>query len=253
MREGLLPCKYPRSQRTQGLLSQLEMLPSVWKVWIIQSCDTVRAQVIRNPPKPEVLTPLTDWSTFFWSLHKLSITKFLIKIPLFSKSLLNDRTAFFSFLFFFPFFYPSFDLLCVVHLGLTVEAAGAAFPASQHFGLNYFGLKYAEVISIELQKSWVIPCTFICLISYRIILWVSRGSSLAGTTFSLVIFARITGREREIEMQMSRCPILRAKVKITLMDFSIVLTLQLRVDFKDFAIRTPAELLKTKVSGLSVM
>lgn len=84
-------------------------------------------------------------------------------------------------------------------------------------------------------------------------MWVSRGSSLAGTTFSLVIFARITGREREIEMQMSRCPILRAKVKITLKDFSIVLTLQLPVDFKDFTIRTPAELLKTKVSGLSVM
>lgn len=115
---------------------------------------------------------------------KLRITKFFIKISVLSKN--------------FPFLNPSCDLFCVGHLGLT-GGSWSLFQLFQDFGLNYFGLKYAEVISIELQKSWVIPCTFICLISYRIILWVSRGSSLAGTTFSLDIFARITGRDRERE------------------------------------------------------
>lgn len=45
-------------------------------------------------------------------------------------------------------------------------------------------------------KSTVLsPCTFICLISYRIIFWVSAGSALAGITFSLEILARITAQE----------------------------------------------------------
>lgn len=101
-------------------------------------------------------------------------------------------------LFFFFFFIPFFEFLLWFILCSTTESD--CWSLSQHLGaklLYIFGLKYAEVISIELQKSWVVPCTFICLISYRIILWVSRGSSLAGTTFSLEIFARITEREKE--------------------------------------------------------
>ena len=41
------------------------------------------------------------------------------------------------------------------------------------------------------------PCTFICLISYRIIFWGSAGSVLAGTTFSLEILARIAAQEEK--------------------------------------------------------
>lgn len=73
------PCKYPCSQWTKGLLPQLEMLLCLWKAWIMQSCHTSRAQVIRNPPKPDVLTPLTEWSTFLVP-SKSQITKFFIKI-----------------------------------------------------------------------------------------------------------------------------------------------------------------------------
>lgn len=142
MREGLLPCKYPRSQWTQGLLSQLEMLPSVWKVWIIQSCHTIRAQVIRNPLKPEVLTPLTDWSTFFWSLHKLSITKFLIKIPLFSKSLLNDRTAFFSFVFFLSLF---LSLLWFIVCSSSGSNCGGSWSSFSSFPAFWAKLFWAEI------------------------------------------------------------------------------------------------------------
>lgn len=65
------PCRYPLFTMNKGFAlwkfwNLLEILPSHWEVWLLQSCHTIRAQRIRDPPKPDVLTPpLTEWGAFF--------------------------------------------------------------------------------------------------------------------------------------------------------------------------------------------